>query len=151
MADEEYQEEDEKAFHKAFYQMENQLEKLFVDYQERLEKKEKAKNNDFGKGGDPSNPSSPSSSSSSESSIIASSNPKKQREKAKSDLPYLKLDIKFDFSTYNGELNIKNIYDWIRKIEVYSKIQKLVDDKEKIQLDTFHIGGTTLIWWESKT
>ena len=69
MADEDYQGEDEKAFRKAFYQMTDIVEKLFSDYQERLEKKkmkkEQAKDNAWGKGKDPSNPSSPSSSSSS--------------------------------------------------------------------------------------
>ena len=59
----------------------------------------------MGKGGDPFNPSSRYSYYSFENSIIASSNPKKQHEKAKSDLPYLKLDIKFDLPTYNGEIN----------------------------------------------
>ena len=59
----------------------------------------------MGKGGDHSEPSSPSSSSSSKSSSTTSSNPKKQPKKTKSDLPYLKLDIKFYFPTYNGELN----------------------------------------------
>ena len=110
MADEEYWEEDEKAFHGNFYQMADRLEKMFVDYQERLAKKktkkEKGKDNALGKkGGDPSDPSPPSSSSTSESSSSASSNPKKQPEKDKSDLSYLKLYIKFDLHTYNGELN----------------------------------------------
>ena len=151
MTDEYYKGEDEKAFHKSFYQMEDRVEKMFADYQEWLEKKktkkQKENNNALGKGGDPSDPSSPSSSCSSESSINTSSNPKKQPKKAKSDLPYLKFDIKFDFSTYNGELNVNNINDWIRQIEVYFRIQKLSYEKEKIQLATFRLGGTTLIWW----
>ena len=64
--------------------MEDIEEKLFVDYQERLEnkkmKKEQAKDNAWGKGKDPSEPSSPSSSSF-EISSDASSNPKKQPKK----------------------------------------------------------------------
>ena len=74
MEDEYYQGEYEKAFHKAFYQMADKVEKLFADYQERLEKKkmkeEKAENNDLmkqGKQGDPHEPPSPYSSSSSSS------------------------------------------------------------------------------------
>ena len=120
MANEEIQEEDEKDFHKAFYQMVDIVEKMFANYQEILEKKkmkkEKEEDNALGKWGDPSEPSSPSSFSSSKNSSTASSNPKKQPEKAKSDLPYLKLDIKFDFPTCNGELNVENIYDWIKQI-----------------------------------
>ena len=38
MEDEDYQGEDEKAFHKDLYQMEDIVEKLFANYQERLEK-----------------------------------------------------------------------------------------------------------------
>ena len=34
MADEEYKEEDEKAFRKTFYQKVNRVEKLFANYQE---------------------------------------------------------------------------------------------------------------------
>ena len=111
MASEDYREEDEKAFCKAFYQMTDRVEKLFADYQERLDKKkrkkEKEKDNASRKGEYPSEPSSPSPSSF-ESSSTASSNPKKQHEKSKFDLPYLKLDIKFDLPIYNGELNKEN-------------------------------------------
>ena len=117
MASEDYREEDEKAFRKGFYQMADRVEKLFAYYQRRLEKKEikkeKAKDNASGKGEDPSETSSPSSSSS-ESSSTASSNPNKQPEKAKFDLPYLKLDIKFELPTYNGELNVEKLDDWIK-------------------------------------
>ena len=116
--------------------MEDIIENLFAYYQERLEKKktkkEQEKDNAWGKGKYPSELSYPSSSSSSRSSSTASSNPKKQPEKAKSDLPYLKLDIKLELPTYNGEINAKNIDYWIRQIEVYCRIQNLEDDKAKI-------------------
>ena len=115
MEDEDYRGKDEKAFHKDFYQMEDIVEKLFANYQERLEKnkmkKEIEKDNAQGKGKAPSEPSSPSSSFSSEISSVASSNQKKQPKKAKSNLPYLKLHIKFHFPTYNGELNSVKIDD----------------------------------------
>ena len=69
-------------------------------------KTRQVKDNAWGKGKEPSETSSPSSfSSSSKRSSVASSNLKKQPEKDNSDLPYLKLDIKFDLPTYNGELN----------------------------------------------
>ena len=134
--------------------MADKVEKLFADYQERLEKKkrkkEKAKDNASRKGEDPSKPSSPSSSSS-ESSSTASSNPKKQPEKAKSYLPYLKIDINFELPTYNGELNAEKLDYWIKQIEVYCRIQNLVDDQVKIQLATFRLKGIALIWWECST
>ena len=128
---------------------------MFAYYQERLEKKKmkkkKVEDNTLGKGGDPSQPSSPSYSSYSRISSTTSSNTKKQPENTKSYLPYLKLDIKFDLPTYNGEIDAKKLDDWIMQIEVYCKILKLADDSAKIQLATFCLGGTTLIWWESKT
>ena len=115
--------------------MATRVEKLFAYYQKRLKtkerKKEKEKDNASGKGKYLSEPSSPSSSSS-ESSSTASSSPKKQPKKDKSDLPYLKLDIKFELPTYNGELNVEKLDDWIKQIEVYYKIQNLVDDQIKI-------------------
>ena len=43
MASEDYREEDEKAFRKAFYQMADRVEKSFADYQERLDKKKRKK------------------------------------------------------------------------------------------------------------
>ena len=60
MENEDYQVEDEKAFRKAFYQMVDRVEKLFGDYQRRLEKKirkqMKTRGSTLGKkgnGGDP--------------------------------------------------------------------------------------------------
>ena len=61
-----------------------------------------------------------------------------------------KFDIKFEFPTYNGELNQKKLDDWIKQIDECCRIHKLVYYKAKIELATFCLGGTTLIWWESK-
>jgi hypothetical protein len=52
---------------------------------------------------------------------------------------------------YNGEVNAENLDNWIRQIEVYSRIQKIQDDETKIQLASLRLDGSTLIWWESKT
>jgi hypothetical protein len=49
-----------------------------------------------------------------------------------------------------GELNVKKLDNWIKKIEVYCRVQKIMDDTAKIQLDALQLSGTTLIWWESK-
>jgi hypothetical protein len=67
------------------------------------------------------------------------------------DLPLLKLDVKFELSIYDGELNAKKLENWVKQIEVYCSVQKTMDDVAKIQLATLHLGGTTLIWWESTT
>ena len=145
MADGEYQKEDEKVFHKAFYQMVDIVEKLFADYQERLEnmktKKEKAKDNALGKGKDPYDPSSPSSCSSSKCSITASSNPKKILEKTKSNLPYLKLDIKWESKTHEDLLTkgkiISSWYEFIvalkKKFYPLGYIQQAMIDWKKLR------------------
>jgi hypothetical protein len=102
-----------------------------------------------GGGGDP--PKTPPSPSSSSSSSSGSSSFKKHSKKTSSNLPLLKLDVKFDFPIYDGELNAEKLDNWIKQLEVYCRIQKIVDDNAKIQLATLRLGGTTLIWWESRT
>jgi hypothetical protein len=71
--------------------------------------------------------------------------------KTPSQIPSLKLDIKFELPIYNGEVNAEKLDNWIRQIEVYSRIQKIQDDETKIQLASLILDGSTLIWWESKT
>ena len=67
------------------------------------------------------------------------------------DTPLLNLDIKYNLTMLNAEVNAGKLNDWVRKIDVYCRIQKLTRDEAKIQLASFPLGGTTLIWWESKT
>jgi len=38
----------------------------------------------------------------------------------------LKLDVKFDFPIYDGDLNAKKLDNWVKQIEVYCKVQKIV-------------------------
>ena len=63
----------------------------------------------------------------------------------------IKLDIKFDLSIYDGELNAKKIDKWIRQIDVYWKVQNIDSEKGKIWLASLHLEGTSLVWWEGKT
>jgi hypothetical protein len=93
--------------------------------------------NPGGNGGNGSSPppSPPPSSSSSSSSSTSSKNlphSPKGHGKTPSQIPSLKLDIKFELPIYNGEVNAEKLDKWIRKIEVYSKIQKIQDDEKKI-------------------
>jgi hypothetical protein len=53
--------------------------------------------------------------------------------------------------TYAGEINVEKLDNWVRQLEVYCRIQKIVDDTTKIHLASLRLGGTTLILWESKT
>jgi hypothetical protein len=52
---------------------------------------------------------------------------------------------------YEGEINVEKLDNWVRQLEVYCRIQNIVDDNTKIQLASLRLGGTSLIWWESKT
>jgi hypothetical protein len=96
-------------------------------------------------------PSSSSSSSSSSTSLKNLPHSPKGHGKTPSQIPSLKLDIKFELPIYNGEVNAEKLDNWIRQIEVYSRIQKIQDDETKIQLASLRLDGSTLIWWESKT
>jgi hypothetical protein len=60
------------------------------------------------------------------------------------------LNVKFELLTYDGELNVEKLDIWIKQIEVYSRVQKIVDKAIKIKLVSLRLSGTDLIWWESK-
>jgi hypothetical protein len=89
---------------------------------------DKTPGRDGGNGASPP-PSPPPSSSSSSSSFSTSSNnlrhSPKGHGKTPSQIPSLKLDIKFELPIYNGKVNAENLDNWIRQIEVYSRIQKI--------------------------
>jgi len=63
----------------------------------------------------------------------------------------IKLDVKFDLPIYDGELNAEKLYNWIRQIDVYCRVQNINLDKSKIQLASLCLGSTALVWWESRT
>ena len=46
-------------------------------------------------------------------------------------IPLLKLDIKYNLPMFNGENDAKKLDGWVRKIEVYCRIQKLLGDEAK--------------------
>jgi hypothetical protein len=70
--------------------------------------------------------------------------------KTPSQIPSLKLDIKFELPMYNGEVNAEKLDNWICQIEVYCRIQKIQVDENKIHLASLRLDSATLIWWESK-
>ena len=63
---------------------------------------------------------------------------------------WIKLDVKFDLPIYDGELNAEKLDNWIRKIDVYCRVQNIESDKSKIQLASLRLGGTALVWWEGR-
>jgi hypothetical protein len=110
---------------------------------------DKTPNGNGGNGASP--PPSPPSSSSYSTSSIPLPNSQKGHGETPSQIPLLKLDIKFKLPMYNGEVNAEKLDNWIRQIEVYCRIQKIQDDETKIQLASLRLDSATLIWWEAKT
>lgn len=49
--------------------------------------------------------------------------PNSPENKKKTSL--IKLDVKFDFPIYDGELNAKKLDNWIRHIDVYCRVQSI--------------------------
>jgi hypothetical protein len=103
---------------------------------------DKTPNGNGGNGSFPP-PSLPSSSSSTNSRPLPNS--PKGHGKNPSQIPSLKLDIKFELPMYNGEVNAQKLDNWIRQIEVYCRIQKIQDDETKIQLASLRLDSPTLI------
>ena len=48
------------------------------------------------------------------------------------DISLLKLDVKFDFLVYDGELNAEKLDNWVKQVEVYCKVQKIKKDTANI-------------------
>jgi hypothetical protein len=88
---------------------------------------DKTPGTDGGNGASPPPSPPPSSSSSTSSKHLPNGH-----GKTPSQIPSLKLDIKFELPLYNGEVNAEKLDNWIRQIEVYSIIQKIQDDETKI-------------------
>ena len=85
-----------------------------------------------GEGDGPSEPPSPSSSSSSFEGSKNSSHKKNLSQKFGHNLPLLKFDVKFELSIYEGELNAKKLDNKIKQIEVYCRVQKIMDEAANI-------------------
>ena len=81
-----------------------------------------------GGNGDPPSPSSSSSSTSSSSTSVNQSH----KSKTTSKTPFLKLDVKFEFPMFNGEVNAEKLENWTRKLQVYLRIHNLHDDNNNI-------------------
>ena len=91
-----------------------------------------AKGKGVGGGSDPPEPPSPSSATSSSSSSSSSSLSTSSKNKHSVKMPLLKLDAKFDFLVYNGELDAEKLDNGLKKIEVYCKVQNILDGSSKI-------------------
>jgi hypothetical protein len=125
MALEEGLSHEDKEFRKNFFSMSEMVKVLYDDYLERkrpiLGESSKVKSEE---GEDPpQTPPSPTSSSSSSSK----STTRKNSHKHKQDMPLLKLDVKFELSMYDGEVNAERLNNWVRQMEVYCSVQQIKD------------------------
>jgi hypothetical protein len=157
MAEEDKHDEQEKKFHMVFYLMSEMVERMYRDYEKRMKKKGKKKEAqdddnssvNQGDGGDPLEPpSSPSSSSSSSSEHSHHSHHSSHKDSFKK--PLLKLDVKFYLPMFNRDANTKKLNNWIRKVEVYCRVQQIDEEEVKVHLDSLRLEGISLIWWERK-
>ena len=131
--------EEERVFQKAFLDMTEIVRILYQERNDRIategSKKEgegsswgkkindQSKKGHGGNGDPPSPSSSPSSTSSSSTSVNQS-----HKSKTTGKNNFLKLDVKFELPMFNGEVNVEKLDNWIRKLEVYLRIQNLHDD-----------------------
>ena len=66
-------------------------------------------------------------------------------------IPLIKLDVKFSFPIYDGELNVEKLDNWIRQIDVYFRVKKIDLERIKIQVASLRLRQTALVWWEGRT
>ena len=128
---------------------ENELLESFVNIkamvelllEERAERKKEEKGKGVGGDGDPPDTNQTFSFSHASHSNNANASPR---------MPYFKLDVKFELSIYDGDLNAEKLDYWIKQLEVYCRVQGINDDPYKIKLATLRMSGMALTWWESK-
>jgi hypothetical protein len=51
---------------------------------------------------------------------------------------------------FNGDVNPGKIDNWLRRVEVYFRVQHIDEEEVKVQLASLQLEGITLIWWERK-
>jgi hypothetical protein len=136
----------ETEFLEAFISMKNMVEMLFEERAEKkkredetLSKDAELKSEEKGKGIGDGDLIDANKSSSSHTSHLNNAN-----------MPYFKLDVKFELPIYNGDLDAEKLDNWIKQLEVYCRVQGINDDPSRIQLATLRMSGMALTWWESK-
>jgi hypothetical protein len=140
MASKKGEEEDQPMSHEEIRAMLQSLKETIDDLEWTIQRPRSrecsVKGEGGGEGSGPSELPSPSSSSSLVSSEASkySSHRKNSSKKIDHNLPLLKLDVKFELSTYDGELNDEKLNNWINQIELYCRVQRIMDEAAKIQL-----------------
>lgn len=129
--------EDERDFRKSFNDMYEMVKVLYNEkttrFQGEISNHPKGNGSDGRKPPPPPPPSPPSS--------PPSSPPPSPKGHAKSH--FLKLDVKFELPTYNGEVNAEKLNNLVHQIEFYCRIQRLVMMLQRSNL--------LLFIWEART
>ena len=127
--------------HQMFLNMQWMLGELYENKKARdAASSSKAMMKEKGKGKQDKPPPAPSSSSSSSSSSSLDSQTEKKPQKS----TLLKLDVKFELPVYDDEMNLENLDNSIKQLEVYYIIQKFFYERTKIQLATLRMGEKIL-------
>ena len=64
---------------------------------------------------------------------------------ASPNMPFFKLDVKFELPIYNGDLDAEKLDNWMKQLEVYCRVQGINDDPSRIQLATLRMSGMVLL------
>jgi hypothetical protein len=108
---------------KAFMSMKEMLEALYYQNHPNEEYESSIKGEGGGEGEYPFELSSPSSGNGANRNY--SKNSSHTHNVPPSHKTLLKLDVKFNLTIYDGELNVENLYNYVKQIEVYCRVQKI--------------------------
>jgi hypothetical protein len=60
-------------------------------------------------------------------------------------MPLLKIDVKFKFPMYDGEVNAERLDKWVRQMDVFRSVNQIKNEATEIKLASLRIEGTSLI------
>jgi len=126
MAEEEACIEEERNFKNTFYSMEENISQLVIRLETTKERNPGGQGSAHGNDGEEPPPSPFGGEGSSSPHHHNHRDPKDALKK-----PFFKLDVKFDLPVFNCESNIEKLNNWIKQIEVYCRIQQIIEDEAK--------------------
>ena len=57
------------------------------------------------------------------------------------------LKLKFDLLEFDGQLEIEDFLDWLKKVENYFEYADIQDDR-RVKFVTYKLYGRALVWWD---
>jgi len=58
----------------------------------------------------------------------------------------LKLEVKFDLKSFRGENIVEKLNQWLKKLKVFFRVQKVEYDQENIEIVALKLKRKTLVW-----